>query len=105
LDRLREAWTAAGRTGTPRLVGLSYFALGDDARSRARDYLAHYYGGWGAGMADAIPVTAHDIVETAGAFRRHGYDELILVPTIAELDQLDGAADAVRDEAGGGGAP
>jgi alkanesulfonate monooxygenase SsuD/methylene tetrahydromethanopterin reductase-like flavin-dependent oxidoreductase (luciferase family) len=99
VDRLRDAWATAGRTGTPRLVGLSHFALGDDARSRARDYLAHYYGEWGSSMADAIPVTADAIVETAGGFRSHGYDELILVPTVAELDQVDGAAGAVRDEA------
>ena len=32
--------------------------------------------------------------ETIHAFEAHGFHELILDPTIAELEQLDGAADA-----------
>ena len=101
VDRLREAWSGAGRPGQPRLVGLSYFALGDDARSRAGAYLGHYYGDVGAGLADAAPVTPDAIAETVGRYRDGGYDELILVPTVAELDQLVGASDALRGAGGG----
>jgi len=33
----------AGRDGEPRLMGLAYFALGDDAEASARSYLTDYY--------------------------------------------------------------
>jgi alkanesulfonate monooxygenase SsuD/methylene tetrahydromethanopterin reductase-like flavin-dependent oxidoreductase (luciferase family) len=100
VDRLRQAWSAAGRTGTPRLVGLSYFALGDGARPRARDYLVQYYGERGESLAESTPVGPDAVGEALGRFRAHGYDEVILVPTSARLDQVQRAADAVRDAVG-----
>jgi alkanesulfonate monooxygenase SsuD/methylene tetrahydromethanopterin reductase-like flavin-dependent oxidoreductase (luciferase family) len=101
VDRLRAAWSEAGREGRPRLFGLSYFALGEGAADRAREYLVHYYGDRGAPIAEAMPATPEAIGETVGRFRDHGYDELILVPTIARIEQLDWAGEAVRSARAG----
>ena len=42
-ERVRAAWSKAGREGEPRLVALRYFALGDGARETADRYVHHYY--------------------------------------------------------------
>ena len=44
LPAVRETWTAAGRAGSPRIVVLCYFALGDDAEEQAARTLGDYYG-------------------------------------------------------------
>ena len=93
-ERVRAAWKEGGRDGDPRLVALSYFALGADAEDRARAYLSDYYGGFGAQIAAFIPKSPGAIRDTIHAFEAYGFHELILDPTIAELEQLDGAADA-----------
>jgi alkanesulfonate monooxygenase SsuD/methylene tetrahydromethanopterin reductase-like flavin-dependent oxidoreductase (luciferase family) len=93
-DRIRAAWKEAGREGAPRIVGLSYFALGEDAQDRARAYLTDYYGPVGDRIAAFIPTSPQAIRDTMSAFASYGFDELILDPTIAEPEQLDGAADA-----------
>jgi alkanesulfonate monooxygenase SsuD/methylene tetrahydromethanopterin reductase-like flavin-dependent oxidoreductase (luciferase family) len=96
VERLLRAWTEAGREGRPRLVGLSYFAMGEEGSGLARTYLIDYYGDTGARLAEAIPTSATAVEETARSYEEHGYDELILVPTVARLDQLERLADAVR---------
>jgi len=97
VERIREAWASAGREGAPRLVGLTYFGLGDDAAARGHGYLTDYYGAdIGSMIAAVAPTTAEALGAVVGRFDDHGYDELILVPTVAEIDQLDAAADVVR---------
>ena len=93
--RVREAWAEAGRDGEPRVVALTYFALGDDAEERAAAYLSDYYGDFGNQMAAAIPKTAEALRETVERFRDAGVGELILDPAIADDHQVDGAADAL----------
>ncbi len=94
-DRVRQAWTEAGREGEPRIVGLSYFALGDDAAQMATDYLSHYYGDYGRQLAGRIPITPTAVRETIERFADHGFDELFLDPTSADLEQVELLADAV----------
>lgn len=36
---VRAAWSASGRSGKPRLVGICYFALSDDAQGKAASFL------------------------------------------------------------------
>lgn len=96
-ERVRAAWADAGREGRPRIVALSYFALGDEARDRAAGYLEDYYGGFGARIAANVPTSGEALQETVGRFRDAGVDELFLDPTIAELDQVDMLADAVLE--------
>jgi alkanesulfonate monooxygenase SsuD/methylene tetrahydromethanopterin reductase-like flavin-dependent oxidoreductase (luciferase family) len=93
-QQVRAAWKQAGREGAPRIVGLSYFALGSDAKDRARGYLTDYYGPVGDRIAAFIPTSPEAIRDVISAFASFGFDEVILDPTIAELEQLDGVADA-----------
>ncbi len=95
-ERVRQAWTAAGRSGAPRICALSYFSLGDtEAASIA--YLEDYYrfAGWGAQIARSIPRTPHAVRQVVDAFAAIGVDELVFDPTIADLAQLDLLAEMV----------
>jgi alkanesulfonate monooxygenase SsuD/methylene tetrahydromethanopterin reductase-like flavin-dependent oxidoreductase (luciferase family) len=90
-ERVRKAWTEAGREGAPRLAGLAYFALGPDAQSLASGYLHDYYGFLGdyAEQVVAGALTSEDAVRQAIAeFTEAGCDELILYPCSPDVDQL-----------------
>ncbi len=56
-DRVRVAWSAAGRAGEPRLAALTYFSLGADVEEESRAYLRDYYAFLGP-YADAIAESA-----------------------------------------------
>jgi len=93
-----DAWEAAGRSGRPRRVVGSYFALGPRAAEYARSHIDAWYG-FDPALADrrlrGIPTTA-DAVEAV--IRRHdadGADEIVLRPCAADLDQLDRLTDLV----------
>jgi alkanesulfonate monooxygenase SsuD/methylene tetrahydromethanopterin reductase-like flavin-dependent oxidoreductase (luciferase family) len=95
-DKIRRAWTDAGRDGAPRLAALGYYALGPDAESLASGYLRDYYGFLGdyAGRIAAGALTTEAAVRDAIAqFADAGCDELILFPSSPDLDQLRRLAD------------
>jgi len=95
-ERVRAAWTDAGRDGAPRLAALGYFALGPDAGELAAGYLHDYYGFLGdyAKMVVEGALTTEDAVRRAVAgFADAGCDELILFPCSPDLDQLRRLAD------------
>lgn len=94
-ERVRQAWKGAGREGEPLIVGLSYFALGDDGLEKARWYLGDYYGEMGTQIAEWIPKTPDAVRETVRKFADYGFDVLFLDPTSSDLSQVDLAADAV----------
>jgi alkanesulfonate monooxygenase SsuD/methylene tetrahydromethanopterin reductase-like flavin-dependent oxidoreductase (luciferase family) len=98
LEKVRKAWSEADREGEPRLVALSYFALGPNAEQGATRYLKDYYGflgEWADGIAQAAPKTPEALKVIAASFEDIGVDEVILDPTMAELDQVDRLADAM----------
>ncbi len=95
LDKVRQAWQAAGREGNPRLVALCYSALGPNAKERATRTLIDYYGDWGNGILSFMPDAPQALQDIAGRFQQAGFDELNFSPTIAEMDQLEGLAQAV----------
>jgi alkanesulfonate monooxygenase SsuD/methylene tetrahydromethanopterin reductase-like flavin-dependent oxidoreductase (luciferase family) len=93
--RVREAWKEAGREGEPKIVGLTYFALGKGATEKAEAYLTDYYGQYGPQIAQRIPKSAQALKETVSKFEGYGFDELFLDPTVADLAQLEQAVEAV----------
>lgn len=98
VEKVRKAWSEAGREGESRLVALSYFALGPNAEEGAARYLKDYYGflgEWADGIAEAAPKTPDELKGIAASFEDIGVDELILDPTMSELDQVDRLADAL----------
>jgi len=91
-----EAWKAAARAGKPYFAGGMYFALGPDAAERGGAYIRDYYAFMGPmvdAMAQGLPSTPEAIKDAITAFEDVGMDELLLWPTIAELDQLDRVAE------------
>jgi alkanesulfonate monooxygenase SsuD/methylene tetrahydromethanopterin reductase-like flavin-dependent oxidoreductase (luciferase family) len=95
--KMRAAWEAAGRQGAPRIMALSYFALGDRAREAADGYLKDYYGflGDAAEMIASSAATDADTVKGyVQAFTDAGCDELIFFPCDPDPGQVDLLADA-----------
>ncbi len=93
-----NAWQQAGRAGKPRLVGCAYFALGPNAAERGGAYILDYYAFLGEAArlrAQAIPGTPEAIRQLARAFEDIGADELILWPTLPDLDQVQRLAEVV----------
>lgn len=94
----RSAWKEEGRDAPPRLVTSFWFALGPKAREQLDDYLLRYLNFMGAEAARKI---APSVRSTSPAALRDaarmvadlGCDELILVPTTADPDELDRVAD------------
>jgi alkanesulfonate monooxygenase SsuD/methylene tetrahydromethanopterin reductase-like flavin-dependent oxidoreductase (luciferase family) len=98
-DTARQAWRDAGRT-PPRLVGSCWFALGHDARGQLDAYLQRYLNFMGDDVARQLAPTVR--TDSPAALRRVvadlaalGTDELLLVPTTADPDELDRVAEAL----------
>ncbi len=99
-DQIKAAWVEAGRTDAPHLSSSIWYAIGPDAETRLRGY-AHDYmkimgpgvGEWAAGeVACFTPDALRRAVDNA---RDAGADELFLVPTTADPDELARTRDAL----------
>jgi alkanesulfonate monooxygenase SsuD/methylene tetrahydromethanopterin reductase-like flavin-dependent oxidoreductase (luciferase family) len=94
--RVRAAWVDAGRPGRPRLWAQAYFALGSEAAGAA--YLRDYYrftGGFEERIAAGCLTTPAAVRDFVRGYEEEGCDELVLLPTVSDLDQLDRLAEAV----------
>jgi alkanesulfonate monooxygenase SsuD/methylene tetrahydromethanopterin reductase-like flavin-dependent oxidoreductase (luciferase family) len=94
--RARAAWRDHERPGEPRLWGQGYFAFGDP--ERGGDYLRDYYAFTGP-FADKIAAgnltSARAVKDFVRGYEAEGCDELILFPTVADLDDLDRLAEVL----------
>jgi len=95
-EQARAAWHEAGREGEPRLVAITYFALGepDTGRAKVRDY----YGGatdFADLVAGSLRTTPEAMRDAVKAFGDIGADELIFNPTTDDLDDIARLADVV----------
>jgi alkanesulfonate monooxygenase SsuD/methylene tetrahydromethanopterin reductase-like flavin-dependent oxidoreductase (luciferase family) len=87
-----DGWKAAGRSGRPRLVALNAFALGPDAAERGELSVRAYYAYWPERVdfiAQSTLTTPEAIREFVRACEEIGVEEVLLNPTIAELDQVE----------------
>ncbi|MEU8820430.1 LLM class flavin-dependent oxidoreductase [Actinoplanes sp. NPDC048796] len=82
---VHREWTAAERSGQPRLVCQVNVALGS-AFAPARSAIAAYYGrdDWGVPIADPA-----ELVDTVAAYRAFGADELVLYCYADDPTQVD----------------
>jgi alkanesulfonate monooxygenase SsuD/methylene tetrahydromethanopterin reductase-like flavin-dependent oxidoreductase (luciferase family) len=97
-EMIREAWTAAGREGSPRIVALTYFSLGEGIDDLSRESLRHYYNfipDMVEGIAEGAARSPDAVRARAQAFEDASIDELIFDPSVARLDQVDLLADAL----------
>ncbi|HZR38636.1 MAG TPA: LLM class flavin-dependent oxidoreductase, partial [Ktedonobacteraceae bacterium] len=91
-------WQSAGKPGKPRLVAMTYFALGPGAAERATAYILDYYafmGPMAQQRASAVPTSPEAIRATIQAFADIGTDELLFMPAVAELNQVHLLADLI----------
>lgn len=96
--RARAAWIDAGRPGEPVLWGQGYFALGRDAAEQGSDYLRDYYaftGPFAEKVAAGNLTSPREVAQFVRGYRDAGCDELVLLPTVADLTQLDRLADVI----------
>ena len=99
-DQARTAWQDAGRT-PPRLTTSFWFAVGDEPRAQMRRHLLHYMNRLPRDFVDAFAATAGfagTVTELKDVLHRIedlGADEVQLVPTTADLDQVEQIAAAL----------
>ncbi|HSZ42535.1 MAG TPA: LLM class flavin-dependent oxidoreductase [Trebonia sp.] len=96
-DSARDAWRKAGREGSPRLVAITYFALGDAEAGRKNVY--DYYSIAGdeiaSMVASGVRSTAEAVKEAVTAFGDLGADELIFNPATDDLNEVSRLAEIV----------
>jgi alkanesulfonate monooxygenase SsuD/methylene tetrahydromethanopterin reductase-like flavin-dependent oxidoreductase (luciferase family) len=94
--RANAAWRDLGRPGRPRLWGQGYFALGDVELGNAylRDYYA-FTGPFAERIVAANLTSARAIRDFVRGYEEEGCDELVLLPTVSDVDELDRLAEAV----------
>lgn len=87
----RAAWRAAGRSGEPKIVSLTYYALGSRAEELADQYLSDYYG-FAPPYAQLVlrnaAVGEAKLRSTVDALAEIGCSEVVLAPCGADLEQL-----------------
>jgi alkanesulfonate monooxygenase SsuD/methylene tetrahydromethanopterin reductase-like flavin-dependent oxidoreductase (luciferase family) len=96
--QIEDAWQEAGRTGKPRWVGASYYALGPNARDHANRYINANYGynpDLAARRLSTLPASVAAVEESIKRQAEMGVDEFILRPCADELDQMDRLAEIV----------
>jgi alkanesulfonate monooxygenase SsuD/methylene tetrahydromethanopterin reductase-like flavin-dependent oxidoreductase (luciferase family) len=100
LDAARAAWPAARRPRPPRLVTGCWFALGPRARAQLEDYLRRYLAFLGPDAATGVlplvrATSAAALRQVVREVADAGADELCLVPTTTDPDELDRVSDAL----------
>ncbi|MTD59015.1 LLM class flavin-dependent oxidoreductase [Amycolatopsis pithecellobii] len=94
-EQARAAWTEAGREGSPRLVAIAYFTLGDPDSGRA-NILDFYAGSDFAELSVQAASFSPDAIKTIVAqWEEVGADELILFPWTPDLAEIDRLAEVV----------
>ncbi|HEY7127555.1 MAG TPA: LLM class flavin-dependent oxidoreductase [Ktedonobacterales bacterium] len=98
-DKARAAWSDAGRPGKPQLWAQAYFALGEEAAEAGRRYLKDYYaftGPFVERIAEGLLTTPQAIAQFLRGYEEAGCDEMVLLPTVPSLSQLDRLAEVLR---------
>jgi len=98
--RIREAWSAEGRSDAPHISASLWYALGDGAQERLYDYGYSYMKIFGeevgtmmAGMLSTS--TAESLRQSVSTLESLGCDELFLVPTTTDVSELNRTRDAL----------
>ena len=103
-DVARDAWTQAGKPA-PHLATSFWFAMGpaEQARDQIRRHLRRYMNWIPAEYVDAMAPTTgfaggeDELAAVLRAFEAVGADEIHLIPTSSDVDQLRRAADEAEE--------
>ena len=91
------AWSDLGRPGRPILWGMGYFALGDGTDAGAQ-YLRHYYaftGPFAEKIAAGNLTSPGAIADFIRGYEDAGCDELVLFPTVSNIEQIERLAEVI----------
>lgn len=97
-SKARAAWADLGRPGELVTWGQGYFALGDGAADPGAAYLRDYYaftGPFAEKVAAGNLTTPTAVVEYVRGYEEAGCDEVVLLPTVPEVDQVERLGDVV----------
>ena len=98
-QNVEDAWKAAGRTERPRLVATNGFALGSDAAERGAAQARHYNQFLGTEAAEhaasGVLTSPEQVRSIIQAFSDIGADEMIFLPQVYDIDQVDRLADII----------
>jgi len=94
-EQARAAWAKAGREGSPHLVAIVYFGIGDPEQSRAGvwDYTSIFGEEVARFITDSLVLGPQAVKDTVAAFADIGADELIFSPGEGDLDEVTRLAD------------
>jgi alkanesulfonate monooxygenase SsuD/methylene tetrahydromethanopterin reductase-like flavin-dependent oxidoreductase (luciferase family) len=96
---VQAAWKEQGRSTSPRIVASSGFALGADAADRGAAQTRHYNQFLGAEAAEraasGVLSTPEQVKSIIRALSDIGADEMVFLPQVPDLDQVDRLADLV----------
>ncbi len=99
-DKVRAAWYDAGRPGKPQFWAQGYFALGNEhIEAAGTRYLTDYYaftGPFAERIAAGLLTSPQAIAQFMRGYEEAGCDELVLFPTVPDLDQLEQLADILN---------
>ena len=93
-----ESWENNARSGQPRLAGVASYALGPNAADQVGGYIRHYYSFLGEAadqMARNAIASPEAIKNTIRDMESIGMDEVIFLPSVADMSQLERLADIV----------
>ena len=93
-----DAWQAEGKPGKPRLAAVCSYALGPKAADVVGGYIRHYYSFLGPAaeqMAQNAVSSTEAVTGLIHDLEGIGMDELVFLPSAAEMGQLDRLADIV----------
>jgi alkanesulfonate monooxygenase SsuD/methylene tetrahydromethanopterin reductase-like flavin-dependent oxidoreductase (luciferase family) len=99
-EHTRSAWRESGREAAPRLVTSFWFALGADGRGQLDRYLTRYLNFFGEEAAPKLARSvqtdsARALADMVRRIEDTGADELSLVPTTSDPDEISRVADAL----------
>ena len=97
-EAARNAWKEAGREGSPRLVGLAYYALGDGEAGKANVH-DYYYNPAYSEFADLVVSGVCDspakVKEAISAYSDLGADTLVFNTGTDDIDDIKRLAEIV----------
>ncbi|MEU3752589.1 LLM class flavin-dependent oxidoreductase [Streptomyces olivoreticuli] len=97
-ERVRRAWSEAGRAGAPHVVALARYTLGEDVAEESAAFVRDYFAVLGEEAEEFVaktPRTDGQLRRAVSALADGGVDEVVLHPTAAALSQVDRLADAL----------
>ena len=101
MNMANDAWQQAGQKNKPQFNSAFWFALGDNANAQMQTHLTRYFNWLDAGSRDAMALhagfrgSASDLKDRLKAFADAGIEELVLIPTSINPEEVDRAADVI----------